>query len=188
VVVVPEQVALSPPAWLADLAHRVVAGGETRRHSVTRGLAALSGENETVLVHDGARPFVTPALIDRILEACGQYPAIPGLKFTDTVKMVDAGDRVLATLDRDRLRSVQTPQGFPLGLLLELHLKAPEDETRVTDDARLAELAGIPVRVVEGAPLNLKVTTQIDLALAEWLISSGRTSAEEIEAPLPGSD
>lgn len=184
VVVVPDRMAESPPAWLSDLACRVVAGGETRRESVARGLEALSDEVATVLVHDGARPFVTPGLIDRVLNASLEFAAIPGLSLTDTVKMVDSGDRVLSTLDRDRLRTVQTPQGFPLRLLRDLHSSAEQRNTRATDDAYLAELAGVPVRIVEGTALNLKVTTPDDLALAEWLISSGRTAAEGIEPPV----
>lgn len=183
VVVVPERIVESPPAWLSDLAGRIVAGGETRRESVARGLEALSGDLATVLVHDGARPFATPGLIDRVLNASREFAAVPGLSLTDTVKMVDAGDRVLSTLDRDRLRTVQTPQGFPLRLLRDLHASAERKSTRATDDAYLAELAGVPVRIVEGTSLNLKVTTPEDLALAEWLISSGRTAAEGIEPP-----
>jgi 2-C-methyl-D-erythritol 4-phosphate cytidylyltransferase len=185
VVVVPDRIADDPPAWLSERAGRVVAGGRTRRESVARGLEALSGGHATVLVHDGARPFATPGLIDRVLNATGEFAAIPGLSLTDTVKMVDAGDRVLSTLDRDRLRTVQTPQGFPLDLLRELHSSAEERGTPATDDAYLAELAGIPVRIVGGSALNLKITTPEDLALAEWLISSGRTAAEEIEPPFP---
>ena len=183
VAVVPAGMAESPPAWLSGLADRVVAGGATRQQSVARGLEALSGLTASVLVHDGARPFATPVLIDRVLNATGEFAAIPGLPLTDTVKMVDAGDRVLSTLDRDRLRTVQTPQGFPLTLLRDLHAAAGEKGTRATDDAYLAELAGVPVTIVEGTLLNLKVTTPDDLARAEWLISSGRTAAEGVEPP-----
>ena len=185
VVVVPDRIAECPPKWLSGLAGTVVAGGDTRRESVTRGLAALSGRHATVLVHDGARPFATPGLIDRVLSAVGEFAAIPGLPLTDTVKMVDAGDRVLSTLDRERLRTVQTPQGFALKLLRELHSSAELRGTRATDDAYLAELAGVPVRIVDGSSLNLKVTTPDDLALAEWFISSGRTAAEGIVPPFP---
>ena len=184
VAVVPGRIAERPPKWLTDRAGRVVLGGDTRRESVARGLEALSGRNATVLVHDGARPFATPDLIHRVLNATGEFAAIPGLSLTDTVKMVDAGDRVLSTLDRERLRTVQTPQGFPLELLRALHSSAEANDTRATDDAYLAERAGVPVRIVEGSALNLKVTTPDDLALADWLISSGRTAAEGLEHPL----
>jgi len=185
VTVVPDRVAERPPAWLSDRSDRVVAGGETRRESVARGLEALRGGPAIVLVHDGARPFASPALIERVLNATGRFAAIPGLPLTDTVKMVDAGDRVLSTLDRERLRTVQTPQGFPLELLRDLHASAEAQGTRATDDAYLAERAGLPVRIIEGSTLNLKVTTPDDLALAEWLISSGRAAAEGIEPPFP---
>jgi 2-C-methyl-D-erythritol 4-phosphate cytidylyltransferase len=172
VVVVPANVAAAPPDWLTRLCDVVVAGGPTRRDSVGLGIAGLSGRSETVLVHDGARPFLSPKLIGRVLDACRDCPAIPGLP-----------GRVLSTLDRDRLRAVQTPQGFPLSLLRELHERAARDDAEATDDAFLAEAAGIPVRVVDGEPLNLKVTTGADLALAEWLVGSGDPEAAGIEPP-----
>lgn len=183
VVVVPTSVAAAPPDWLTGLCDVVVAGGPTRRDSVGLGIAGLSGGHETVLVHDGARPFLSPKLIGRVLEACRDCPAIPGLPLTDTVKLVGEGGKVLSTLDRDRLRAVQTPQGFPLSLLRELHERAARVDAEATDDAFLAEAAGIPVRVVDGDPLNLKVTTGADLALAEWLVGSGDPEAAGIEPP-----
>jgi 2-C-methyl-D-erythritol 4-phosphate cytidylyltransferase len=187
VVVVPEGVSIEPPDWLRRVADRIVAGGASRRESVALGLEGLSGSHDLVLVHDGARPFATPALIDRVLAASIEFPAIPGLPLTDTVKMVTEEMRVLSTLDRDRLRTVQTPQGFPLDLLRELHSEAEREAIDATDDARLAEIRGYPVRVVEGIRINLKVTTPEDMALAHWLVSSGRTEAEGIVAPSAGS-
>ena len=183
VVVVPPGVAVDPPDWLKGLCDTVVEGGPTRRDSVGLGLAALSGEHDTVLVHDGARPFLSAKLIGSVLEACREGPAIPGLPLTDTVKLVGEGGLVLSTLDRDRLRAVQTPQGFPLELLRGLHEQSADDGPEATDDAFLAEAVGIPVRIVSGDPLNLKVTTGADLALAEWLVHSGDLSAAGIEPP-----
>jgi 2-C-methyl-D-erythritol 4-phosphate cytidylyltransferase len=183
VVVVPGECAASPPAWLTGLCDAVVEGGPTRRDSVGRGLAGLTREHERVLVHDGARPFLAAKLIGRVLEACREGPAIPGLRLTDTVKLIGEGGLVLSTLDRDRLRSVQTPQGFPLDLLRSLHDRAARDDAEATDDAFLAEAAGIPVRIVSGDPLNLKVTTGADLALAEWLVRSGDPAAAGIVPP-----
>ncbi|MGW8283810.1 MAG: IspD/TarI family cytidylyltransferase, partial [Gemmatimonadota bacterium] len=155
----------------------------TRRESVGRGLAALEGEHDTVLVHDGARPFLSERLISRVAEACAEGPAIPGLPLTDTVKLIGEGGRVLSTLDREMLRAVQTPQGFPLDMLIDLHEQAARDGTEATDDALLAEAAGIPVRVVAGDPLNLKVTTLAELALSEWMVRNGDPAAEGIEVP-----
>jgi len=183
VVVVPAEIAAAPPDWLTELCDALVEGGPTRRASVGLGIAGLSGGHETVLVHDGARPFLSAKLIGRVAEACREGPTIPGLRLTDTVKLVGEGGRVLSTLDRDRLRAAQTPQGFPLALLRELHERAARDDTDATDDACLAEAAGVPVRVVDGDPLNLKVTTRADLALAEWLVRSGDPAAEGIEVP-----
>jgi len=183
VVVVPAEIAAAPPDWLTGLCDGVVPGGRTRRDSVGLGIAGLSGQHETVLIHDGARPFLSAKLIGRVVDACRYGPAIPGLPLTDTVKLVGEAGRVLSTLDRDRLRAVQTPQGFPLALLRELHERAVREDTEATDDAFLAEAAGVPVLVVDGDPLNLKVTTRADLALAEWLVSSGDPKAAGIEVP-----
>ena len=188
VVVVPASVVPAPPPWLRDFAAEVVAGGETRRESVALGLAAIPPTEEVVLVHDGARPFVTPTLIERILDASRLGPAIPGLRIPDTVKMVDDGSRVLATLDRDRLRTVQTPQAFPVDLLSELHARADLEGSAATDDAALVEKYGVPVRVVEGDPLNLKITTRADFGLAEWLVAEGHTALAGIEPPTHPDD
>ncbi len=128
-------------------------------------------------------PFLSERLITRVVEACGDGPTIPGLPITDTVKLIGEGGLVLSTLDRQMLRGVQTPQGFPLATLRALHERAARDATEPTDDALLAEAAGIPVRVVDGDPLNLKVTTRADLALSEWLLQNGDPLAEGIEAP-----
>lgn len=187
VVVVPSDIAGAPPAWLAGLSDRVVEGGATRRASVGLGIAALADEHESVLVHDGARPFLSQRLISRVADACMDGPVIPGLPLTDTVKLIGEGGRVLSTLDREMLRTVQTPQGFPLPMLLDLHERAARAESEATDDAILAEAAGIPVQVVAGDPLNLKVTTLADLAMAEWLVRNGDPAAEGIEAPAIGS-
>ncbi len=185
VVVVPADVKEDPPPWLVELADGVVAGGETRRESVALGLKAVSDRAEVVLVHDGARPFVTPSLIDRLIDASQNGPSIPGLPVTDTVKMIDDGSRVLATLDRDRLRTVQTPQAFPARLLSELHVRAEQEAATATDDAALAERFGVPVQVIDGDPVNLKITTRADFALAEWLVAGGHTRLAGIEPPAP---
>jgi 2-C-methyl-D-erythritol 4-phosphate cytidylyltransferase/2-C-methyl-D-erythritol 2,4-cyclodiphosphate synthase len=130
VVVVPAEFAAAPPDWLPALCDGIVEGGPTRRDSVGLGLAGLAGEHETVLVHDGARPFLPAKLIDRVLAAALEGPAIPGLPLTDTVKLVGEGGLVLSTLDRERLQAVQTPQGFPLALLRSCMSGRPMNDPR----------------------------------------------------------
>lgn len=163
VVVAPDQV----PAVRERLGARVaavVAGGDQRRQSVAAGLAALP-EAAWIVVHDGARPFVSEALIARVLDAAVRTGAATvGLPLTDTVKEV-AGDRVRRTVDRTSLWTVQTPQAFRADLLREAHRRVPTDAP-VTDDAGLVERIGGEVAVVPGDPRNLKVTTADDLERA----------------------
>lgn len=169
VLVLPDDVADEPPEWVRGLDVRVVAGGATRRASVARGLAALEAAAETVLVHDGVRPLASAALLRRVLEAARSGGAVPVLELRDTVKEVE-GDRVVRTLDRSRLRRVQTPQGFPREALERAHREAGT-EGPATDDASLLEAVGLPVRTVPGEESNLKITTPRDLARAERLLA-----------------
>jgi 2-C-methyl-D-erythritol 4-phosphate cytidylyltransferase len=172
VVVLPAEEAGRPPEWLQPhLSDRlaVVAGGESRQQSVANGLARLPPEAEVVLVHDAARPFCDASLIDRViavaeLGAC----AIPGLPLADTVKETDTAGLVVRTVARERLVSVQTPQGFPRAMLENAHQRS-KGGVPTTDDASLCERLGYPVRVVAGSALNFKITTGEDLLLAEAL-------------------
>lgn len=142
----------------------VVPGGATRRASVAAGLAVLD-EVGWVVVHDGVRPFVTPELISRVVDAAAETgAATPGLAVTDTLKVVE-GDRVRRTVDRRGLVAVQTPQAFRTTLLRRAHAAVPLD-AHVTDDAELVERLGVAVRVVPGDPANLKITTLADYELA----------------------
>lgn len=148
-------------------------GGATRQISVRAGLEALEKEQpQIVLVHDAARPFTSPALISRAIAAGAGGAAIPGLGLTDTVKEVDADGRVVATRDRSRLRTVQTPQAFRYSKLLAAHRRACEaGRDDFTDDAALAEWAGMAVAVFEGEAGNMKLTTEEDfarVAAADW--------------------
>lgn len=146
----------------------VVAGGSTRQESVAAGLAEI-GYAEIVLVHDAARALAPSALFDRVVEAvdASGSGAIPGLAVSDTVKRTSAAGIVIETVDRDALRAVQTPQGFPAAQLLAAYAAAGRD---VTDDAQLMADAGHPVAVVAGDPLAFKITTPWDLARAEELL------------------
>jgi 2-C-methyl-D-erythritol 4-phosphate cytidylyltransferase/2-C-methyl-D-erythritol 2,4-cyclodiphosphate synthase len=142
----------------------VVAGGSERRQSVAAGLDAVPAA-DWIVVHDGARPFVSGALVVQVLDAAQRWgAATAGLPVTDTVKRVEDG-RVRTTVDRSDLVAVQTPQAFRAGLLREAHRRVPA-EVAATDDAELVERLGGEVIVVPGDPANVKVTTPSDLALA----------------------
>ncbi len=147
----------------------IVFGGATRQASVRAGLEALAElRPQIVLVHDAARPLASAALISRAIAAGASGAAVPGLVPTDTVKSVDAAGRVTGTIDRNTLRAVQTPQAFDYAALLNAHhraLAAGRDD--FTDDAALAEWAGMNVAVFEGEPDNVKITTEADFARLE---------------------
>jgi 2-C-methyl-D-erythritol 4-phosphate cytidylyltransferase/2-C-methyl-D-erythritol 2,4-cyclodiphosphate synthase len=157
---------------IADLQNLLppAAGGATRQASVRAGLEALASRTPAlVLIHDAARPFVSAALIDRAISA-GRTSgaAVPGVALADTVKSIDASATVTETLDRGRLRLVQTPQAFAFDLILEAHRRAAAAKRdSFTDDAALAEWAGQRVSVFEGEADNLKVTTNDDFVRAE---------------------
>lgn len=148
----------------------VCLGGQRRRDSVLAGLDALP-TCDWVVVHDGARPLVTPALIEAGLAAARPTgAAVCALPAADTVKEADSTGRVLGTLDRSRLWLVQTPQVFRYDIMRRAHDAAPDEEA--TDDAALVERLGIEVRLYEGSRRNIKVTTSEDLAMAEALLHS----------------
>ena len=145
-------------------------GGATRQASVRSGLEALSGNPPgIVLIHDGARPFVSADLIARAGTAAQQHgAAVPGLAPTDTVKQVDGSNRIIATPARDSLRLVQTPQAFRFDLILAAHRRAAAaGQDGLTDDAAIAEWAGHEVYVFEGEASNMKITRSEDLIAAE---------------------
>ena len=153
-----------------------VAGGAERSHSVRAALAAAGQEADVVLVHDAARPLLTPGLVDRCLRALdedgGWDAAIAAAPVTDTVKRAPDGLRVTETLVRSELWAVQTPQVFRRAAL-ERALSRPDAElAAATDDAMLVELDGGRVRVVEAPAENIKVTTQVDLRVAELVLEA----------------
>ena len=158
-------------AAVAGLRHQPPAnGGATRQASVHAGLEALTAEKpDIVLIHDAARPFVTPAVISRAIEAAGRTgAAIPAVAVTDTIKLVGAAGDVEDTPDRARLRIAQTPQAFRFDVILEAHRKAVrEGRNDFTDDAALAEWAGLTVATFEGDAANMKLTTPEDFVREE---------------------
>ncbi|HVG51505.1 MAG TPA: bifunctional 2-C-methyl-D-erythritol 4-phosphate cytidylyltransferase/2-C-methyl-D-erythritol 2,4-cyclodiphosphate synthase [Xanthobacteraceae bacterium] len=152
-----------------------VFGGATRQLSVFAGLEALEkSQPRIVLVHDAARPFLSPALIERAIAAGERGAAVPVLPVTDTVKVVDASGRVTQTLDRTSLRTIQTPQVFPFAELLAAHRKAVAAGRKdFTDDAALAEWAGMRIDTFEGEATNIKMTTSEDFARAAVDLAAG---------------
>lgn len=171
VVVLPPGDAAEVPGWLAGLPIVIAAGGAERADSVRAGLAAVSSA-AVVLVHDAARPLVSEAVITRVLGATGDGAAIAAMPVSDTLKAADARQVVTRTVDRTGLWLAQTPQGFPLDRLREVHRRAAEDRVATTDDAGLFEHYGLPVRLVDGAPENLKITHATDLAVASALAAA----------------
>jgi 2-C-methyl-D-erythritol 4-phosphate cytidylyltransferase len=175
----------APPQAVAELARLaadvtpglpalVVPGGDSRSESVARALAETPEDVEVVAVHDAARPLVTAELLDRCvsqLERWGCDGVVAGARTVDTIKEADAGGRVLATLERERLWAVQTPQAFRARSLARA--LADGDLERAYDDAQLVEAAGGDVRIVEAPRQNLKVTTAHDLSVATLLLSPG---------------
>ena len=143
-------------------------GGPLRQDSVRLGLAALPSRVSRVLVHDAARPFVSPALIRRVCEALAQGASgvIPVIPVTDTIKVIESG-HVAATLPREGLAAVQTPQGFQLDALLAAHAHALAAGLTVTDDAALLEALGKEVRAIPGEAANVKITRPDDLGLLQ---------------------
>lgn len=151
-----------------------VVGGATRQDSVRNGLEALAGDPpRLVLVHDAARPFVSPEVIGSVIAACDEaHGAIPVLAITETVKRVEGG-AVAATIPREALATAQTPQGFPFAAIVAAHRSAAEaGRNDLTDDAAVAQLAGLAVRAVEGDRANMKITTPADFSAAERMLAT----------------
>ncbi len=148
---------------------KIVSGGERRQDSVLAGIRALEA-NRPVLVHDAARPFITLALIDRVLAGlAGADACVPGIPVADTVKRIDA-DWVVETPNRDTLRLIQTPQAFQRQALLTYFEQTENANRTFTDEAAMVEFFGGKVRVVEGEPFNIKITRQIDLKILEKVL------------------
>ena len=148
----------------------VVQGGSSRQESVKLGLLAFSKEVRLAAVHDGARPLVSVELIDKVIRAAHSYgAAAPAIPVKDTIKIFEGGF-IAATPDRSTLRAVQTPQVIDRDLLLGALEKAEQEGTALTDDCSAVEHIGMRVRLVEGEERNLKVTTPLDLKIAELLL------------------
>ncbi len=169
-VVNPDDAAIFSAA-VAGLRHQAPAnGGATRQASVHAGLEALApSKPDIVLIHDAARPFVSPAVISRAIDAAGHTgAAVPAIPVTDTIKQVSDTGNVEATPERARLRIAQTPQAFRFDVILDAHRRAARDgRSDFTDDAALAEWAGLTVATFEGDLANMKLTTPEDFVREE---------------------
>lgn len=184
VVVVPAELAGAAQGLVPEAI--VVAGGAHRSDSVRAGLAA-AGAADIVLVHDAARPLTPPGVFERVVAAvrAGHPAVVPGLPVADTLKQIepapaDGAERVVSTVDRDLLRAVQTPQAFTREALRRAHA---DDSGLATDDAGLAERCGIPVHVVAGDPLALKITTPWDLRIARDVVAETQRIPTREERP-----
>jgi 2-C-methyl-D-erythritol 4-phosphate cytidylyltransferase len=154
---------------------RVVEGGDSRQESVSHALTALpAGPDDLVLVHDAVRPLIDAATIDRTIDAVLEHgAAIVGLPAVDTIKQVERtahGALVTSTIPREFVVLAQTPQGFRYGLLQKAFAEATADGFVGTDEASIVERAGLPVAVVHGSQVNLKITQPGDLELAEFYL------------------
>ncbi|MGA2084466.1 MAG: 2-C-methyl-D-erythritol 4-phosphate cytidylyltransferase [Terracidiphilus sp.] len=154
---------------------QVVEGGDSRQQSVSNALSALPAEaDDIVLVHDAVRPLIDTATIDRTIDAVAEFgAAIVGLPAVDTIKQVERtahGALVTSTIPREFIVLAQTPQGFRYGLLQRAFAEATADGFTGTDEASVVERAGLPVAVVHGSQINLKITQQGDLELAEFYL------------------
>ena len=148
----------------------VIAGGSSRQESVHLGLGALSGKVELAAIHDGARPLVTWQVIDRAIRAGNTYhAAAPAIPVKDTIKTVQGGV-VVNTPDRSSLQAVQTPQVFDFDLIRGALKQAIDEDAPITDDCSAVERLGMSVKIVEGDERNIKVTTPMDLKIAEMLL------------------
>jgi len=148
----------------------VVLGGKSRQESVSLGMNALSDKVKLAAIQDGARPLITWQVIDRVVRAANTYgAAAPAVPVKDTIKVVE-GRVVKNTPDRSTLYAVQTPQVFDFDLLRGALKKAEKDGAAVTDDCSAVERMGMSVKIVEGDERNIKVTTPMDLKIAELLL------------------
>jgi 2-C-methyl-D-erythritol 4-phosphate cytidylyltransferase len=156
-----------PPSRTVDF----VEGGSERFYSVWNALQHPSIKStDIVLIHDAVRPFVTSSLIERLLNGIANFDGvIPGIKVKDTLKESDENGVVLHTLNRDKIFAIQTPQAFKTQILVKSYSKAINDGKIFTDDSGVAEFAGFKIKIVEGEEINIKITTPLDFAFAEFL-------------------
>ncbi len=151
-----------------------VIGGKTRKESVFNGLKAAPDQTDYIIIHDGARPLVTDETINNLIGCLEKEEAITtGVKVKDTTKIKDQNNYVVKTINRENLVTIQTPQAFEYELIKKAHQNKFFDQN-ITDDAYLIELMNKKVKIIEGSYENIKITTQIDLTIAEEILKSRR--------------
>ena len=152
-------------------------GGSSRQESVSRGLEKLSSDCDVVIIHDGARPFVSAELIDRVIEeARARKAVVVGVPVRDTIKVISEDRQVLSTPARDCLWEIQTPQAFERRLIVEAYQAAQRNTQGATDDGTLVERLGKSVYLIDGERTNIKITLPEDLLFAEALVASDRST------------
>lgn len=150
--------------------NKIVSGGKERQDSVYNALTVLE-KSDIVLIHDGARPFVSDKVIDDSIKYAKQYKAAaPGVMPKDTIKLKDKKGFSIETPDRNKLVAIQTPQAFDYKLIFEAHKKIRQEKVQVTDDTMVAEYYNNKVYIFDGEYTNIKITTSEDLYLAEYLV------------------
>jgi len=150
---------------------KIVAGGNERQESVYNGLKNISPKAEIILIHDGARPFISKEEIEKSIEGAKVYGAcVLGVRVKDTIKICNEEGYVESTPRRESLWAVQTPQSFQKSIIMEAHRKAAEEHFLGTDDATLAERLGYPIKIIEGSYQNIKITTPDDLTIGEAIL------------------
>lgn len=175
------------PEGLRKVTH-IVAGAETRQRSVMAGFRCLGENVDVVVIHDGARPFISPALIQKAIEQAYQFgSAIVAVPVSDTLKRVSIDGQVVETVDRQNLWRAQTPQAFQRSILQRALTHAEERRIEATDEAFLVESLAKPVHILPGSIWNVKVTTPDDLLFAELLLAlhpDGDPPSLQVEEPL----
>ena len=156
---------------------KLVIGGRLRQDSVKNGLEAIENPCDIVIIHDGARPFVSPSFIEKGIFLMEMFDAvIPALPVKDTIKTVSKEGFVMKTLERDYLWNVQTPQTFKYELILKAYREGMNKKLYGYDDATFLEHMGKKVKVIEGSPYNIKITTPEDLIIAKGMLSQLKNS------------
>ncbi|MDH4029143.1 MAG: 2-C-methyl-D-erythritol 4-phosphate cytidylyltransferase [Nitrospirota bacterium] len=159
-----------------DKIKRIAEGGRERQDSIYNALNLLersgTGNDKLVLIHDGARPFIPEGTIEKLAEGLKAADgAIPGIPVRDTLKQVDDNGIAVSTLDRERIRAVQTPQLFSFSTLKKAYDKAYREGHYATDDAALVERNGGRIKIINGSPYNIKITTPEDLDMIRHVLS-----------------
>jgi len=152
----------------------MVAGGQSRKESVSNGIEGAPKETDYIIIHDGARPLITHEIINDVIGALETEDAVTtGVDVKDTIKVKDPNDYVVKTINRDNLTSIQTPQAFSYQLIKKAHQSNLFDKN-ITDDAYLIELMNKSVKIIKGSYENIKITTPIDITIAEEILKSRR--------------